>query len=138
MNSRNRNFRVLRIKSLFANIWICETADEIWQMHWKHTRTFPTNLIREMINTQHRDLVKYHDNITSRIILMFRVDHEVFKDRLDKLLWWMDRQMVRWWKSDRFILLLVCIRQHEKEEYQIQMLSQERGDLVEMTSWTYT
>ena len=75
----NRNFRALPIISLFANIRICEVEVEIRQIHWKHKRTFPAILIREIINSRHSDLAKYRENITLRIISTFRV-HNVIRN----------------------------------------------------------
>ena len=75
----NRNFCILPIKSLITNICIRKVAVEIRQMHWKHTRTFPAILIREIINSRHSDLAKYRENITLWIISTFRV-HNVIRN----------------------------------------------------------
>ena len=69
----NRNFRVLPTKSLFANIWIHEVAGKCIENIKVDLRMSKIKPIHEMLNSRHNNLAKYSENITSRIISMFRV-----------------------------------------------------------------
>ena len=73
----NRNFHILPIKSLFANIWIREVAGKCIENIQVYLRMSKIKTIREMINSRHSDLTKYRENITSHIISTFKVSASI-------------------------------------------------------------